>query len=278
MSAKKTTAKKTTAKKTTAKKTTAKKTTAKKVAPQRSPSAPKKTTAVGGELTQSSAIDRTLTRTLAEARYTGAIKLPLFDSDFYGVWLFGKQAVRLMKAKPLGGETRTKDSLAHTMRGRSIAAASVAADTAFVESLARTLDGVVESSRVDRPYHPFAVYGTGQKKSDFFGLLVVGGVNYGLVRWLESGEEWKLREITKRPFFTMDLEEGESIDEYYGSREVKAITAATEMLRERCGKIYKLSLCEGEGGRRAVVTYPVFYFGVSPLGNVTGVFTLRRDD
>ncbi|APR88362.1 hypothetical protein A7982_13711 [Minicystis rosea] len=233
--------------------------------------------AVGGELIQSSAINRTLTRTLAEGRYTGATKLPLFDADFYGVWLFGKQSVRLMKVNRHGIETRHQDSLVNATKGRPIAAASVANDTAFVESLAHTLDGVVESSSVDRPYYPFAVYGTGLKKNRFFGLLDVGGLNYGLVRNLESGEDWKLREITKRSFFTMDLEEGESIDEYYDRREVEAVTAATEMLQEHCGTLYRLSLHEGTGGRRAVVTYPVFYFGISALGNITGVFTLRRD-
>lgn len=207
-------------------------------------------------------VNRTLNNALREARYIDCKpKYPLFDADFFDVWLIGKTPARLMKRAPANIPL----------------ASDVAADTEFVKSLASALRGVVESSDIDVAYSPFAVYAKGEKKSDYFGLLTTGGLEYGLVRNLAEGEDFKLKDVSRQKLAFATFDSDEDPSDYYDAKELKALATATEMLKVHCGKVYRLTLSEGKGGKRAVPTYPVFYFGISALGNVTGVFTMRSD-
>ena len=227
-------------------------------------------------------IDRKLNAVLARARYVGLRPArPLFDSEFHDVWLFGKKAASIMRmpagAYPMADKTRFIGSLKHRMQAVRPSAREVADDTRFVKELARALKGVVESSDIDCPYYPFALYAKAWTKKGWFGFLPVGGLNTDLSRNLAPGETFRLDDLTRRELFTMDLDDGEEPTEYYAPRELEAVRRATQMLRTRCGKVYRFTLSEGDGGRRAVPLYPVFTFGISKLGNATGVFTLRSD-
>jgi hypothetical protein len=250
------------------------KTPAKKAVAKKTPA--KKTSVV--DPLHGLAVDRERTRALAEVKIVvRSRKLPLFEMESRGVWLFGKNALRLMKAKRDEAADRTSRGsfsglLIHALKGRPVAAASVAEDSAFVASVDATLAGAAERSAVERPYRGFAVLGTGAKKRDLFGLLVVSGASPGAAGLLADGEAWKIRDVSERALFC-------SADGFgsWSAAEVTALASATEMLRARCGSLYEVALCAGKGGVRSVPAYPVFWFGVSPLGNLVGVFSVRQE-
>jgi hypothetical protein len=274
--ARKTAARKTAVKKppAIAKKPAAKKLAAKKPAAKK-PIAKTPSRAVPDPL-HALPVERALTRELAQVRAVVGKRrtMALFEAEFHGPWLLGKAALRLMKRKRSPeADSLDRRSFAgivrHTCEGRPVSAARVAEDAVFVFDLAGSLAGVSERSGLECPYLPFAVLGSGAKKSDYFGLLPLAGLN--AVR-LAEGEAWTMREIGDRAVFSSAHGSGS-----WSAAEVTALAAATDRLRARCGTIYELGLRAGRGGARAVPVHPVFWFGKSPLGNLVGVFSLRKD-
>jgi predicted DNA-binding WGR domain protein len=225
-------------------------------------------------------VDKGLNAALRQAKLVALRpSYPLFEADFLGVWLFAKPVVRFMKGPKSGGAEssgrKASGSLRERFAGRPPTLEALAADTAFVKGLANALRGVVASSDIDTPYYPFAIHSPGAKRSDYFGVLEVGGMNFGLVRHLGDGEAFKMKDVTRQSLAFADFDDDEDPSESYDAKELRALAAATVMLKKHCGKVYELSLSQAKKGENAVPTYPVFTFGISPSGNVTGVFTLR---